>query len=60
MSSSSTSAGAVTARRLQGLTPATAALVRDATARLARGDLDGAERVMTGVLALAPAHADLV
>ncbi|MEO7876628.1 MAG: tetratricopeptide repeat protein, partial [Dokdonella sp.] len=47
-----------TASRLHGLTPATASLVRDAAARIARGDLDNAERVMTGVLALAPDHAE--
>lgn len=58
MSSSSTSGVSATVRRSQGLTPATAALVRDATARLARGDLDGAERIMMGVLALAPAHTE--
>lgn len=47
-----------TASRLHGLTPAAASLVRDAAARITRGDLDNAERVMTGVLALAPDHAE--
>jgi tetratricopeptide (TPR) repeat protein len=56
MGSSSSLSGI--ARRLHGLTPATAAMIRDAGARVARDDIAGAERLMMGVLALAPAHAE--
>lgn len=44
--------------RLRGLPPRTAALLQDAAQRIGRLDLVGAERALTGALALAPTHAE--
>lgn len=49
---------AVPNTRLLGLAPQAAALLRDAAQRLDRSDLDGAERALTGALAMAPAHVE--
>jgi tetratricopeptide (TPR) repeat protein len=42
--------------RLDGLAPRTAALLGDAARFADRNDIDGAERALTGALALAPSH----
>src|SRR5690348_10543921 len=42
--------------RLQGLAPRTAAMLADAARLVDRLDYDGAERALTGALALAPTH----
>jgi tetratricopeptide (TPR) repeat protein len=44
----------VAAQRLHGLSPGAAAILRDIAQRLARGELDAAERALPGALALAP------
>jgi tetratricopeptide (TPR) repeat protein len=46
------------ARRLRGLSPHAANLLRDIDLRLQRGDLDGAERALIAVVVLAPDHAE--
>ena len=46
------------AQRLHGLSPAAAAILREIAQRLARGELDAAERALPGALTLAPTHAE--